>query len=227
MRAADVMTTKVISVSPETDVQEIVRVLLDHRISAVPVVDGDHCLVGMVSEGDLMGRADSQDGTGDPWWLALVSSGAEKAASFIKTHGQVAKDIMSHPVVDVEEDISVAEIARLLEKRHIKRVPVTRDGKLVGIVSRANLLQGLASTPPVSEGTLNDRSLRDALNQELEEKLNTVRVNVIVKDGVVELWGLVASDEEMKAVQLAAESQPGVKRVENNMSRMPLGYGAF
>ncbi|WP_168012026.1 CBS domain-containing protein [Halomonas salinarum] len=225
MRAADVMTTKVISVSPETDVQEIVRVLLDHRISAVPVVDDDQRLMGMVSEGDLMGRADGQDDNGEPWWRALV--GSEKAASYIKTHGQVAKDIMSHPVVDVEEDISVAEIARLLEKRHIKRVPVTRDGKVVGIVSRANLLQGLASTPPAEEGTQDDRSLRDALNQELEEKLNTVRVNVIVKDGVVELWGLVASDEEMKAVQLAAESQPGVKRVENNMSRMPLGYGAF
>ncbi|WP_458526885.1 CBS domain-containing protein [Onishia taeanensis] len=227
MRAVDIMTPQVVSVSPETAVQEIARLLLAHRISAVPVVDGDQHLLGMVSEGDLMGRNENQAEQPTPWWLALVSSGPETAASYIKTHGQTAQDIMSHPVVDVEEDASVAEIARLLEKRHIKRVPVTRDGKLVGIVSRANLLQGLATAPAPSEATVDDRSLRDALNQELEEKLNTVRVNVIVTDGVVELWGLVASDEEMKAVQLAAKNQPGVKRIENNLSRMPLGFGAL
>ncbi|WP_192035046.1 CBS domain-containing protein [Halomonas sp. YLGW01] len=227
MHAVDVMTPTVVSVSPATGVQEIARLLLAHRISAVPVVDDDLHLLGMVSEGDLMGRVENQAEKPTPWWLALVSSGAETAAGYIKTHGQVARDIMTHPVVQVEEGATVGEIARLLEKRHIKRVPVTRDGRLVGIVSRANLLQGLASTPPASEGTVDDRSLREALNKELEEKLNTVRVNVIVKDGVVELWGLVASDEEMKAVQLAAENQPGVKRIENNLSRMPLGYGAM
>ncbi|MDI4638217.1 MULTISPECIES: CBS domain-containing protein [Halomonadaceae] len=227
MRAVDVMTTTVVSVSPETGVQEIARLLLDHHISAVPVIDEDRHLLGMVSEGDLMSRAENQAEKPTPWWLALVSAGPETAASYIRTHGHTARDIMTHPVVDVEEDVSVADIARLLEKRHIKRVPVTRDGKLVGIVSRSNLLQGLAITPPASEGTVDDRSLREALSKEIENKLNTVRVNVIVKDGVVELWGLVASDEEMKAVQLAAENQPGVKRVENNMSRMPLGFGAF
>lgn len=230
MQAKDVMTTAVISVSPDTPVRDIAGILLTHRISAVPVVDEENRPVGIVSEGDLMRRGETETENRRSWWLEALHSAEDKAAAYVKSHGMIAGDVMVRNVITVAEDTPVAEVAALLEKRHVKRVPVLRDGKLVGIVSRANLLQGLArkgraERAPVS---VDDRTIRESLMRTLstEAGLRAGRINVLVEDGAVQLWGLVESRIQKKAAQLAAENMPGVKSVENNLGHVPAWVSA-
>lgn len=148
MRAADLMTTEVVTVSPDTPTREIARALLEHRISAVPVVDDDGRPLGMVSEGDLIGRDEADQEARRDWWLALLAEGEALHPDFeasVTGPQRRAREVMSTPVVTVGESDTAAEIARVLAAQRIKRVPVLRDGKIVGIVSRADLLQALAA----------------------------------------------------------------------------------
>lgn len=226
MQAADVMTTNVITVTPESEVGEIASLLLEHGISAVPVVDADDRVLGIVSEGDLMARVEPEEDERRSWWLRLFS-GAD-AADYVKTHGRRAAQVMTPNPVTVNEDEPLHRIAALLEKRRIKRVPVVRDGRLVGIVSRSNLLRGFSvgHQPAAAQG---DRAIRDAILKEVDEHTGVLvdRLNVIVADGKVQLWGLVESKEQRWAVQVAAENVDGVKEVENNLGFVPRGVGAM
>lgn len=225
MQAADVMTTNVITVPPDTGVRDIARLLLKHRISAVLVVDTEQRALGIVSEGDLMRRAENDTDRRHSWWLEAIFSTHDKAADFIKTHGRTAGDVMTRDVVTVTEDTPLHEIAGLLERHHIKRVPVTRDGRLVGIVSRANLLHGLAAKGAESAhpSSSDDQTMREKLLHALskEAALDTALINVVVNDGVVQLWGIVDSENEKKAAQIAAENTPGVRTVENHLWLAP------
>lgn len=231
MKAADVMTENVITVYPDTSVREISFVLLKHRISAVPVVDSDRKVLGVVSEGDLMRRVGKNSASRHSWWLELISAGGTSAEDYIRSHGRQATDVMTSEVVSIPKDMPLHEIAQLLERRRIKRVPVVDEGRLVGIVSRANLLHGLASqrSDPekvvASDDATIRRKLLDAISEELG--LNTGLINVVVNDGVVQLWGVVSSEAERKAAQVAAENVRGVKAVENNLGHVPLWAGAY
>ncbi len=223
MHVADVMTTNVIAVQPDTEIREIAVLLLKHRISAVPVVDAEQQLVGIVSEGDLVRRVENETDGPRSWWLRAITMD-EKAGDYIKTHGRKASDVMSRNVVVVTEATPLNEVARLLEKYRIKRVPVVRDGHLAGIVSRANLLHGLAAGATIAEpGSVEDRTIRERLLDTLstEVGLGTGRINVTVTNGVVELWGIVDSCTEKKAAQVAAENAPGVVAVENHLGQIP------
>ena len=231
MQAVDVMTAKVITVSPDADVREIAQLLLDNNISALPVVDADHKVLGIVSEGDLMRRVENGTDRRKSWWLKSIFAGANNASEYIKSHARKAHEIMTPDPVTVSEDESLRRIAKLLERHHIKRVPVVRDGRLVGIVSRANLLRGFSATTGVGEPpvTADDREIRDAILKEVEERTGVWvdRINVIVTDGEVQIWGLVESQEEKMAVQVAAENMVGVKTVENNLGMVPRGIGGY
>jgi CBS-domain-containing membrane protein len=226
MRAQDVMTTKVVTASPDTSITDLANLLLRHRISAVPVVDAEQRILGMVSEGDLLHRAETDTEHRHSWWLSLVASVEDTARDYVKSHGVRASDVMTGDVVTVEEDTSLADIAQLLEERRIKRVPVTRDGKLVGLVSRADLVRALATrskgepAPPSPEG---DQTIRQALLQTLDSEglMRSGNVNVIVTDGVVHMWGVVESDDIRNAVRVAAENVPGVRGVESYIGRVP------
>jgi len=148
MKARDVMTSAVVSVSPETPMSEIAKILRDHGISAVPVVDNAGAPVGMVSEGDLIGRNEADREARRDWWLTLLAEGETLSADFLaslRTPGRRAHDVMTTPLVTVVEDTQIAEITRLLTAHRIKRVPVLRDGRIVGIVSRADLLRTIAA----------------------------------------------------------------------------------
>ena len=148
MRAHEIMTTDVVAVSSDTPTPEIARRLLEHRVSAAPVVDGSGMVIGMVSEGDLIGRSDADQEERRDWWLSLIAEGEALHPDFLATLRRptvTARDVMSAPVVRVTEDTDDVEIARLLATHRIKRVPVVRDGRLVGIVSRADLLRALAA----------------------------------------------------------------------------------
>lgn len=145
MRAIDAMVTDVATVHPETDVAEAVKLLAEHDASALPVVDSENMLVGILSEADLIERVEIGTEKHRPWWLEAVTAASTLARDFAKSHGKKVGEIMTSDVVSVAEDTPLSEIAALLERNRIKRVPVTRDGKLVGIVSQSNLVQALAS----------------------------------------------------------------------------------
>jgi CBS domain-containing protein len=150
MTARDVMTTEVVSVNPDTPTRQIARLLLEKGISAVPVVDDHGSPIGMVSEGDLIGRNDADREARRDWWLAMLAEGESLAPEFLshlRAQERTARDVMTAPIVWVGEEAKIGEIARVLAAHRIKRVPVMRDGHVVGIVSRADLLRALAAAP--------------------------------------------------------------------------------
>ena len=230
MRATDVMTTRVVSVVLETPVEEIARLLLSHRISAVPVLDAAGALVGIVSEGDLMRRADTGTARRTPWWGSLIADFDDRAREYTRTYGKNAADVMTRTVVTVTPDTTLAEVARVLEERRIKRVPVVdRPGSLVGIVSRADLLRALAlrhvEAPTViaDDGELRERVMRAFDRAAVVPMPN---VNVIVTNGIVHLWGLVESDEQRRACRVVAERVLGVRGVEDHLGQLAPYHGA-
>ena len=156
MNASDVMVTTVITVGPDASVQEVADLLLQHRISAVPVVAASGEILGIVSEGDLINRSESETTHRKSWWLDALASNESLAAEYVKSHSRQVTDVMTREVITAAPDTPVAELAALLERNRIKRVPIVKGGKVVGTVSRANLLQGLASLknkgPPSAAG---------------------------------------------------------------------------
>jgi CBS domain-containing protein len=229
MKAADVMVRNVITVGPDACVQDVAQILLSARISGVPVVAPSGELLGIVSEGDLMRRVEAGTGRPRPWWLALFVGKETLAAEFIREHSRKVTDVMTRRVITATPDTPLSKIANLLEKNAIKRVPIVEGGKLVGIVSRANLLQALASlTKQVEVATeVNDSQIRDKVLTQLntEPWTRTSLINVIVQDGTVELWGIVESASEKKAVRVAAEATPGVRAVNDNLIVRPAHWG--
>lgn len=228
MNAKDIMNTAVVTATPDMAVADVAQLLLDNRISGVPVVSDGRSVVGIVSEGDLVGRVEGAEQLHRSWWLRLVSDAVTEAERYVKLHGRVVRDVMTPDPVTVTEDVSIAEIAHILETKHIKRVPVVRDGKLVGIVSRADLLRGLAARrdAPTSTATVEDETIRKQILQEIEagDWAPTYGVSVMVVEGIVQIWGFVDSQEQREALRVAAGNVPGVKGVELNVSSTPL-YG--
>lgn len=221
MKAKDVMTSPVVTVGPDTPVHEIAALLFERRISGVPVLQ-DGRLVGLVSEADLLRRHEiGTDRIAQPhsWWLRLFG-GDRTPAEYVKTHAGRARDVMVREVVSVTPETPIADIAALLEARGIKRVPVLDRGRLVGIVSRGNLVQALATTRRVAPKATQprDQAIRGRLLAELERQpwWGRVSSSVMVTEGVVHYWGTVGSDDERNAARVAAENVPGVKGVEDH-----------
>lgn len=224
MQAKDIMTTTVVTVRPDASIAEIAHLLLERRISAVPVVDSAGRLLGIVSEGDLMRRPETGTERHPSWWLSLVASPDERAMAYVKRHGGHAHDAMTRDVISVSEETSLEDVAELLEKHRIKRVPVVRDGKLCGIVSRADLLHGLVARKAAPAASASDRAIRAAVENALPEA--AVRpdfLNVVVSGGIVHLWGAVETDAEKQAARVVAESVPGVKGVRDEIGVLPPG----
>lgn len=225
MRAIDVMTGQVITVRENATVSEVARLLAKHAISAVPVVNGANRVIGMVSEGDLLHRAETGTERHRAWWLDMLASTDQLARDYIKSHAETVRDVMTCDVISVTDTTPVADIAVLLETRGIKRVPVLRDGKLIGIVSRANLIQALAMTvtePAVGSANDNDLAICEKLLAELKTQrwAEVSPANVTVKDGVVHLWNSYVSDHEKQALLTAARSIPGVRGIEDHMRKV-------
>ena len=166
LTAADVMTREVVSVGPDTPVRAIAELLFTRRISGVPVLE-DGRLIGVVSEGDLIGHAAATGEQRRSWWLSALMNDSASARDYAKTHGRTARDVMTSAVITIGEAATLAEIAKTLERHRIKRVPVLREGKLVGIVSRGNLLQALATLEVEAAGTVDDDTIRERLIAEL------------------------------------------------------------
>jgi CBS domain-containing protein len=221
MRAMDIMTTEVITVGPDTSVRDLAKLLSERTISGAPVVDAAGRLVGIVSEGDLLHRAET--GTERrvqrrrARWHDSLEADRDLARDYIKSHGGKVGEIMTRDVITVGEMAEIADVADLLEKNRIKRVPVLRDGTVVGIISRANLVRALAAVPRATAGADDDRALRARLLAELsgQQWTRIWAADVIVRDKIVHLWfSDDQPEEERQAVQVAAENIPGVSAVE-------------
>lgn len=227
MQARDVMSTPVISVTEDASVADVARLLLSKGISGVPVLDAGGRLVGIVSEGDLVRRVESGTERTPSWWLRVFGDGEDQVREYAKTHGRRVRDVMSREVTTVREETPIAEIAELLERRRIKRVPVVRGDEVVGIVSRANLLQALASAPaqalPADAGAPSDRSLKSRIEEEMRRAgLDTAFVNVVVTDGTAFLWGAVRSEAQLDAARIAAETaMGGTANVRSRLTVLP------
>jgi len=230
MRAKDVMTTNVITVDPDMSVRDLAALLSERGISGAPVVDPSGRMVGIVSEGDLLHRTElgteKRDERRHSWWLEHYASGL--AQDYVKSHGRAVRDIMTRNVTTVTEDTNLADVAMELETKRIKRVPVMRDGQMVGIISRSNLVRALGATlaGPTTGAAEDDRTIRTALLTELAKQQWAARLwqqDIIVSNGIVHLWfGSDEPEERRRAVRVATENIPGVRSVDEHVVPVPL-----
>ena len=227
MRAIDVMTSQIVTAMPQTTVQDAAKLMINNRISGLPVVDEDRRLVGVITEGDLLRRAETGTERQRSGWSEWFSPNSRLAGEYIKSHARRLADIMTRDVVSVGQLATLGEIADLMEARSIKRVPVLHDGKLAGIVSRADLLRVLASGGANSSEDDRDGPIRSRLLAELRKQrcVNCSESEIVVSDGIVHLWGVVGSEEERRALRVAAENIPGVRGVEDHSVTGPLRPG--
>ena len=225
MKARDVMVAPVITASPNASVKSVAETFVRHQISAVPVVDDKRKLVGIISEGDLLHRAEAGTEKRRSWWLRAFVGPDALANEYVKAHARKVSDAMTHQVIIASPETPLHEVATLLEKNSIKRVPIVENGQLVGIVSRANLVQAVASAGKALEIPLADSTIRDRLLAHLKTQdwAHTGLLNVTVSGGVVDLWGIVGSASERKAIRVAAEATPGVNAVKDNLRLWPTG----
>lgn len=226
MQAQDVMTTVVATVPAEATVQEAAKAMFERRVSALPVMDEKDRVVGIVSEGDLVRRPELGTDAARSWWLHWLAEDA--ARDYLKVHGARVRDVMTSPVISVRRTTPLDQVARLLEKHRIKRVPVLEAGRLVGIVSRADLVRRLATAParPTARAA-SDRALRRRVSKELQRTgADLLYVNVTVEHGTVHVWGMVRSQMEQKTLRVAAQAIDGVRKVEDHSAVMPLRVAA-
>ena len=220
MQARDVMVSPVITVTRSATVRDVAKILLKERISAVPVVDDASKVIGIVTEGDLIHRAEAGTERRDSWWVRFLTDGATIATDYAKSHARRVEDVMTTEVVTAAPEMPLHEIATLFEERGIKRVPIVdKEGNLVGIVSRANLIQVVASARPDLDISLPNSMIRQKLLGDLkkESSAHTRSLNVTVTNGIVDLWGFVDSGEERKAIRVRAENIPGVVTVNDHL----------
>ena len=221
MQAQDVMTQHVISVSPDDTIARAIRLMLQEQISGLPVLDGSGRLVGVVTEGDFLRRAETATERKRPRWLEFLAGPGRLADEYVHAHGRKVGEIMTADPVTVVEDTPLEEVVALMEKRRVKRIPVVRGDKVVGIVSRANLLHALARLAvEVAPTKATDTTIREQLLAKLgkEKWAPTGAIEVIVRNGVVDLWGTITDERERQALIVAAENIPGVKRVNDHVA---------
>lgn len=223
MRAKHVMTYPVITATADMTVREIAQILSKNHISAVPIVDGSGELIGLVSEGDLVRRFEIGTQVRRSWWLSIFTSNAQLAEEYARGHARKIHDVMTQDVITVAPETSLSEVAHIFERNRIKRVPVLDKDKLVGIVTRANLVQAIASVPQENRPPLKDEELRDRILKHLEKQVwvNPAMLNVTVVGATVSLWGMVKSESERNAVRIAVEAIADCNTINNNIALEP------
>lgn len=224
MKAKHVMVSPVKTGKPDMTVREVAKVLSENRISAIPITDDAGKVIGIISEGDLIRRAEIGTQKQRSWWLSLFTTNVQLAEEYSRSHGLKVKDLMTNDVISVAPDAPLSEIAQLFERHNIKRVPVLDNDALVGIVTRGNLVQAIATAPQKEHRALGDEEIRSKIQKRLEREpwANTMMLNVTVREGAVSLWGFVRSEAERTAVRIAVEDIAGVKTINDNLALEPL-----
>jgi CBS domain-containing protein len=223
LRARDLMTAEVVTVPPETPVIAMARLLAERGISAVPVVDAESRVLGVVTEADLIRRLAGEADKPSSWLGSLFSNQADDAERYARTHGVTARDLMTQGVVAVDPDTLASTIAHMMEDKGVRRVLVTQEGRLKGLVSRADLLRALVA-PVHDETGLSDDRIRKAVMAAMKKEpwADTFYTLVDVKDGVVEFHGFSRSAAVQRGLRVLAENVPGVKGVTDSTQPMPM-----
>lgn len=220
MKAREFMTTRVVTVRAGTPVHEAIRLMLQRRVSGLPVVDESERLVGVVTEGDFLRRSETGTERRRPRWLEFLVGPGRLADEYTRAHGRKVDEVMTRDVVTAAEDTPIEKIAQLMENHRVKRLPVVRDGKVVGIVSRANLLHAVgAAAVGMHPAAASDATIRTQILNEIDRQPWGPRasVNVVVNNGVVHLHGAILDDRERQALIVLAENTPGVKDVRDHL----------
>ena len=221
MKAGDIMTRRVVSVVPEATVLEAIRLMLQNHISGLPVIDASGKLVGVVTEGDFLRRAETGTQTKRSRWLELLVGPRKLAEDYVHSHGRTVAEVMTPDPVTVTDDITLENVVSIMERHRIKRLPVMRGKAVIGIVSRANLMHALASLGRVTpEPAKSDTAIRDQILSELDKQAwaPVALIDVVVHDGVVELWGTITEEKQGDGLRVLAENTPGVKQVINHLT---------
>jgi CBS domain-containing protein len=221
MKAADVMVQEVCTAGPDDPVRAIAQAMLARRISGVPVVDGEGRVLGIVSEGDLIRRPEIGTDRARGGWLDIFLSDEERAHAFVRSHGLRAREVMTQPAICVAPATPLADVVRLMEAHGVKRLPVVEQGRLVGILTRADLVRVLATEPSGAAPARDDAELRSRIDEMLraEDWAASAILNVEVEQGVVRLWGSVESAAQREALEVALRAIPGVKDIETHLVR--------
>lgn len=228
MRAKDIMIDKVVCIGIRESVFDAAELLLGAGVSAAPVVNERGAVIGIVSEADLVRRAEIETTAEKSWLARLMDSDVSAAHDFVAAHTRRVADVMTKEVVTASEDATLRELVELMERHKVKRIPIVRDGILVGVVSRSDLLRALLSREPDRPVLQpSDKALRQAVVEAIEHRPWTSKwpTNVFANDGVVHLWGFVDGEEVRKAYRVAAENVPGVRRVKSHLRALPASVG--
>ena len=219
MRAHQIMTRPVVTVAPETTIVDAANLMLQRHVSGLPVVDGAGKLVGVVSEGDFIRRSEIGTGRKRGRWLRFILGPGKSASDFVHEHGRKVGEVMTKTPLTITEDTALAEIVALMEKNNVKRLPVVRGDMVVGIVSRANLLQAVASLArQVPDPTADDDHVRNRVIDALEtHDWCPFGLSVVVRDGIVHLSGVITEERSRQAAVVAAECVEGVKTVHDHL----------
>lgn len=218
MQVRDVMTRSVMTVEPGESILLAARLMLHHRISGLPVVDAKGALVGIVTEGDFLRRGEIGTTRRRPKWLEFLLGPGRLADEYVHTSGRKVAEVMTPDPCTVGEDDSLETVVELMERRRIKRLPVVRNGRMGGIISRANLMHALASlsrAAPQPAG--NDITIRERILAALAERHWAFGVNVVVKNNIADLWGTITDERERQACLVTVENVPGVKAVHDHL----------
>jgi CBS domain-containing protein len=220
MIVADVMTRNTITIAPDATVEQAVRLMLSHGISGLFVVDQANNLVGVVTEGDLLRRDEIGTERDRPWWLRLLVSPSRQAADFTRANGRFVRDVMTEDVIAVAADQPLEAVVAAMEKNRIKRLPVTEAGRVIGVVSRSDLLHALVghmrTAGPVAT---DDGALRTTILDTLHAKswVPSTTLNVTVRKGVADIWGSITNENERHAIRVVVENTPGVTDVHDHL----------
>jgi CBS domain-containing protein len=219
MRAHQIMTRNVITVGPDSSIVDAAKLMLEHHVSGLPVLDRPGRLVGIVSEGDFLRRSEIGTQRRRPRWLQFLIGPGREAKEFVQQSGRKVEDVMAREPVTVTEDTQLEELVELMEKYDIKRLPVMRDDRLVGIVTRANLLQAVASLArDVPDPTADDDHIRERVTRAIDEThWRPIGLQVTVRNGVVHLHGIIINESARQATIVTAENVAGVKEVRDHL----------
>jgi CBS-domain-containing membrane protein len=220
MIVADVMARNCITIAPDATVEEAVKLMLTRHISGLFVVDKAGDLVGVVTEGDLLRRDELGTQRSRPWWLRLLVSPARQAQDFTQANGRHVRDVMTEDVLSIAQDAQLETVVETMEKNRIKRLPVTNDGKVIGVVSRSDLLRALigrvrTATPVATDDRTIRTSIMDALEAQPWAPMTTL--NVTVASGVVDIWGTITNEQERRGIGVIVENTSGVKVVHDHL----------